>query len=83
MPQFALKEMLGGMGLIAVGLAMVTVSTGPILATCYEDWSAALPIGIWYVGGLFLGAGVFAPFKNVWIGAWVGLTVFCLFDLWV
>jgi hypothetical protein len=81
MPQFALKEMLGGMSLIAAGLAMVTVSATPVFAN-NENWSSGVPIGIWYGGGLFLGAGVFAPFRKIWIGGWVGLTVFCLFDLW-
>ena len=80
MSRFTLKEMFGGMGLVAVGLAMVIVSIGPIFED-YGNWSAALPIGIWYLGGMFLGAGILAPFKKVWYGAWVGLAAFCLFDL--
>jgi hypothetical protein len=76
MTRFSLKDLLAGIGLIAVGLSMVLVSLGPIFEQC-SGWAAAMPTGLWYFGVAFTGAGALAPFKM----ARIGLTSACIYDL--
>ena len=78
-PQFTLKELFAAMGLIAAGLSMVTLGRSPMLSG--ERWWAIVPLGLWYVGGAFLGAGAMTPLKKPWLGAYIGLFAFSLFDL--
>jgi hypothetical protein len=80
MPRFKLKELFACMGLIAVGLAMVSVSKSPMFSDVGK-WGAGMPLGLWYAGGMFIGVGAMAPFKKSLIGAWIGLFVFSLRDL--
>jgi hypothetical protein len=78
LPHFALKELLVGMGLIAAGLSMLVASRSLILAD-RSGWGAALPLGLWYLGAAYVGAGLFAPFRVARVGVWLGLAASCLY----
>jgi hypothetical protein len=74
---FSAKEMLAGVGLVAIGLQLVIISIGPIFAM-HEGWSAGVPIVLRCIGAMYLGAGVFALVRRMWIGACIGLAVLCV-----
>jgi hypothetical protein len=79
-PRFTLKDLLAGMGLIAVGLSLILVSLGPIFEQS-GGWAAALPIGFWYLGAACIGGRALAPFKMARVGAWIALISACIYDL--
>jgi hypothetical protein len=79
MPRFTLKELFAGMGLIALGLSMVSLSGSSIFPE--SGLAAGIPLGLWYAGGMLVGVGAMVPFNKVLAGAWIGLFVFSLLDL--
>jgi hypothetical protein len=79
MPRFTLKDLFGGMGLIAVGLTMVSLPNSSIFPS--DGLAAGVPLGLWYAGGMYVGVGAMVPFKKALLGAWIGLFLFSLLDL--
>jgi hypothetical protein len=63
-PQFTLKDMLVGTGLIAVGLAMVSVSKSPMFSDVGK-WTAGVPLGLWYAGGMFMVVVRWLPLRRL------------------
>ena len=80
MPKFTLNEALASVGLLAIGAGLLKVSVGPIFEE-YEGSSAAVPLILWYLGGMFVGMGALTLVRKPWIGAWLGLAACCLFQL--
>jgi hypothetical protein len=80
MLKFTLNQALACIGLFAIGLGMMMTSTSPLFED-YEGWNVLFPTVLWYLGGMYIGVGVLAPFKKPWIGAWLGLTALCLVEL--
>jgi hypothetical protein len=80
MLKFTLNEALASIGLLAVEAGLLKASVGPIFEE-YEGSSAAVPLVIWYLGGVFVGMGALTLFIKPWIGAWLGLAACCLFQL--
>ena len=80
MPRFTLRDLFAGMGLIALGLTMVSLSSTS-LDLQDGGLAAGVPLGIWYAGGILIGVGAMVPFNKALIGAWIGLFVFSLLDL--
>jgi hypothetical protein len=56
-------------GLFAAGLwclLAIQVANQPLL-------ESSLALGAWFIGGAFIGAALFNPFKVAWLGAWMGV----------
>ncbi len=64
--QFSLRRFFSSMTLIAIGVGLIcylfssAVSDGLLLATC------------WLLGGVCIGAGIFNPFRQPVLGAFLG-----------
>jgi hypothetical protein len=69
MPRFSLRRLLVSITLIAVGIVAASMFFG--LPTRRLDESTRHVL--WYLGGALIGAGVFAPFRKVWLGIVLGL----------
>jgi hypothetical protein len=69
MPCFSLRRLLISITIVAVGLMAVSMMFSKPPQRLEESTRFIL----WYLGGALIGAGVFAPFKKVWIGLLVGL----------
>jgi hypothetical protein len=77
MPRFSLKDLLLGMGLIAVGFSLARLSRSVMFAD-EGDLAALVQLSLWYAGGVYIGMGAMVPFKLARTGAWLGMFVFIL-----
>jgi hypothetical protein len=67
MPRFSIKDLLIGTALLAAGITSVCgIARLP---------SHPVVLLLWLGGSALVGAGLFAPFKRIWLGAAIGLAV--------
>ena len=69
MPRFSIKDLLVGMTLIALGLIILFISV-PAQSGALAVW---LVSAMYFGGFMLIVAGVFAPFRDSWLGVAVGL----------
>jgi hypothetical protein len=75
MPRFPIIDLLIATTLIAIGIGMLWFlyhNRAALSAGRGPFWEIFL---FWFGGGVFVGAGVFTPFKRQWIGAFVAVGV--------
>jgi hypothetical protein len=68
--RFSVKELLLSTTLLAAGIVAVCLTIEP-----RSYLSTSGHIVCWLIGGAFIGAGLFLPFKRPWIGATVGALI--------
>lgn len=77
MKRFTLKDLLVGMGLIAIGLGMI--GSGEMMRL-----TSVSSLCLWLVAWPVIGAGIFYPFKRAMVGAVIAvffqLTFYCLYS---
>jgi hypothetical protein len=80
-PRFSLKRFLVSITLVAIGIGILMWVLSP--KDSIEVFALGMPM--WLVGGVMIGAGVFAPFRlTLWgavLGFLVQLVIFLLFFL--
>jgi hypothetical protein len=72
LPRFALKDILASTGLIALGMAWISVALPDLGDTVA---SLELPTWLFVTGGAFIGAGALALIRSAYVGALVGASV--------
>jgi hypothetical protein len=70
--RFALKDLFASTALIALGIAWILVAL-PDLGFSIDPLE--LPMWLFVIGGVFIGAGLLAPFRAALIGAALGAFV--------
>ena len=69
MLRFSLKDVFTSTTLIAIGLAVLS-----LICPAYSEVSIGV-YALWFGAGASIGAGVFVPFRKIWLGATIGLLV--------